>query len=231
MRHMTNSVEIEMFLDVSCPWCHGGLETNQRVLAEFAADPTLPHLRVTWRFMRLHPMAREGMSLDDMYASFMGDDPAAWEQAREGVREYVASVGARVDFANYTFVHDPFTAHRLLAIVRDDAGNDLPGLWSLARVVWAANFVDGIDITDPAALRTAVEAGGLQLPQRVWDVLADEDGHSEATRADHARALEVQLDGVPRMVVGGQIVPTWVDPAVVRSTLRAAIEAAALSLA
>jgi predicted DsbA family dithiol-disulfide isomerase len=224
MAPISDTVTVDMFLDVSCPWCHGALGTNRRVLDEFAADPALPHLDVRWRFMRLYPMPRAGgLPIDEYYATW-GDDPArAIEAARADVRAFVASVGARVDYDRYTFLHDPLTAHRLLAIVRDDGGDDLPDLWSLSRVIWSANFVDGIDISDPGALRASVDAGGLQLPERVWDLLADPTGHHTETLTDHERALEVGLDGVPRMVVAGRIVPTWIAPDTVRAQLRAAI--------
>ncbi len=224
---MQKPVTVEMFVDVSCPWCHGALETSRRLLDELAADPDVPPLDVRWRFMRLHPMPREGgLSLDEYFGTW-SDDPAEPERARQMVRDYARSVGVRVDYARHDFLHDPFTAHRLLAIVRDDGGDDLPSLWSVARAVFNANFVHGLDITDHAVLRGAVERSGLVLPVRIWERVADPDGHRDITLADHAAALDVQLDGVPRMVVGRTIVPTWIELDEVRSGLRAAIAAAA----
>jgi predicted DsbA family dithiol-disulfide isomerase len=143
------------------------------------------------------------------------------------VRDYVRGVGVRVDYTRYDFLHDPRTSHRLLAAVRDDGGDDLPSLWSVARAVFNANFVQGLDISDHAVLRGAVERHGLVLPVRIWELVAREDGHLAETLADHDRALEVQLDGVPRMVVGGTIVPTWIELDEVRERLRAAILEAA----
>ncbi|MCW2924883.1 MAG: oxidoreductase [Thermoleophilia bacterium] len=225
---MATPVVVEMFLDVSCPWCHGGLETSRRVLDELAADPAVPPLALVWRFMRLHPMPREGgLPVAEYYASFSGGDPAGVEAARADVRQFARSVGVRVDESRYDFLHDPFTAHRLLAAVRDDGGDDQPSLWSLARAVFSANFVHGLDIADVAVLRGAVERSGLEVPRRTWELLADDDGHRAETLRDHDRALEAELDGVPRMLIGGRIVPTWVDPADVRRTLREAIAAAA----
>lgn len=221
---MQDPVRIEMFLDVSCPWCHGALETNRRLLDELAADPTVPPLDVQWRFMRLHPLQREGgLSVDDYYDSWAPDADAK-EAARQGVRDDTRRMGVRVDFARYDFIHDPLTAHRLLAAVRDDAGDDLPSLWSVARAVFNANFVHGLDIADHAVLRGAVERHGLVLPVRIWELVASEDGHRAETLADHARALEVELDGVPRIVVGSTIVPTWIDISEARQQLRAAID-------
>jgi predicted DsbA family dithiol-disulfide isomerase len=226
---MAKAVEIEQFVDVSCPWCHGALETSRRLLDELAADPAVPALALRWRFMRLRPMPREGgLPVEDYYRSWGDDSDAAVERARGEVRAYARSVGVRVDEARYTYLHDPMTAHRLLAAVRDDDGDDLPSLWGLARAVLTANFVHGIDITDVAALRGAVERAGLRLPLRTWERVEDE-ASAEAVRADHQRALEVELDGVPRMVIGGRIVPLWIDANEVRDQLRAAIASSAAS--
>ena len=225
---MQDPVRIEMFLDVSCPWCHGALETNRRLLDELAADPTVAPLDVAWRFQRLHPMPREGgVPLDEYYQSWDPDDPDKPEAARREVRDYARSVGVRVDYSRYDFLHDPLTAHRLLAAVRDDGGDELPSLWSVARAVFNANFVQGLDIADHAVLRGAMERHGLVLPVRIWELVASEDGHLATTLVDHERALEVELDGVPRIVVGSTIVPTWIDLDEVRERLRAAIAAAA----
>ncbi|MCB0879876.1 MAG: DsbA family protein [Thermoleophilia bacterium] len=226
----TEPVEIEMFADVSCPWCHGALETSRRLLDELAADPAIPTLALQWRFMRLHPMpAGSPLTLDEYYSTWAPDDDEVGARARDDVRSYVRGVGVWVDFTRYTHLRDPFVAHRLLAIVRDDDGDDLPSLWSLARAVFNANFVRGVDITDHAALRGGVERGGLVLPVRIWEQVADPDVYRVETLADHERALQVQLDGVPRMVIDGTIVPTWIDPDEVRRQLRAAIDSAASS--
>lgn len=226
---MTNRapVDIELFLDVSCPWCHGAIESSRRLLDELAADPSVPSINLVWRFMRLHPMPRVGgMPMREMYEGYVGADDAAIEAAMQDVRDYVRSVGVRVDFARHDYLYDPLTAHRLLAAVRDDAADDLPSLWSLARAVWNANFVFGLDITDHAVLRGAVERGGLAVPQRIWELISSPDGHLSETLADHDRALAVELDGVPRMVIGGKVVPVWVAPDDVRRTVRDAIAAA-----
>lgn len=226
MAFVMEPVRIEMFLDVSCPWCHGALETSRRLLDELSADPTIPPVELRWRFMRLHDMPRPGgLPLDEYFATW-GDDPeAAVAAAHAEVLAFAASVGVRVDFDRHTWLHDPHAAHALLASVRDDAGDDLPNLWSVARAIFTANFVAGADVTDLATLRTAVHDAGLVLPDRIWRAAAS-DGASAAVDADHERALEVELDGVPRMYVGGVIVPTWIAPDEVRQRLREAISSA-----
>lgn len=202
---------VEVFLDVSCPWSHGALTTIRRVLDDVAADPGLPAVEVLPRFIRLHDMRPpEGMPAPPEYRT--GDLP-----------EFLRSVGVGMDPARHTYLYNPFLAHRLLAMVRDESGTDAPDVWSLARAVWSANFVRGTAIDDPYALRAAVVDAGLDVPQRIWDRLADPDDHADRTRADRERALEVSLDGVPRFVTGGVIVPAWHPIDDVRERLRAAL--------
>lgn len=231
---MRDVVEIEQYLDVSCPWCHGGIGTNRRMLDELAADPSMPAIRLRWLFLRLRgELPRPGRPVEEYYASWAGDGAsddertAAVEDARADVREYVTSVGARVDEDRYVTMHDPLVAHSVLALVRDDDGHDLPDLWSLARALFAANFVHGVDITDVQELRASLAGAGLVLPDRLWTRLGPAgDGYGDETRADRAHALAIGLDGVPRLRVGGEIVPTWIDPVEARRRLRAAIASA-----
>lgn len=222
-------VDLEMFLDVSCPWCHGALETNRRLLDQLMADPQLPALQLRWRFMRLHELPFDGpIPLDSYIASWAGDDDDAVAKAHTEMLEYASSVGVGISFKRYDTLHDPFTMHRLLCAVRDDDGDDVPSLWSVARVIFSANFVHGLDITSLKEIRYTLEHAGLVLPERIWQKVEPWDGYRNVALADHERALEVELDGVPRMVVDGRdIVATWIDPADAYSQLRAAIMRAA----
>jgi predicted DsbA family dithiol-disulfide isomerase len=216
---------VELFLDVSCPWCHGALTTVRRLLDEVAGDPDLPAVRVRHRFIRLHDMKPpEGIAADQLYASF-GMTPEQIAAADAELGEFLDSVGVRVDPTRQTFYHNPLQAHRLLAMVRDDPGTDAPDIWSLARAVWNANFVLGAAIDDVPALRAAITEAGLTVPQRIWDRMADPQDHLEVTLADRARALEVSLDGVPRFCIGEVIVPAWKPIDEVRTDLRAALSA------
>jgi len=220
---MAERARIEMFLDVSCPYCHAALETNRRLLDELAADPDAPAIELQWRFMRLHELAQPGRAVTDLLGSYGDADPATVRSMQDHAQESAARAGVRIDETRYTRVWDPLLAHRLLAAVRDDGGADLPYLWSLARVVFSANFVLGVDISDHAALRGAVERGGLAVPRRIWELIASEDGHLAETLADRDRALQVELDGVPRLYVDGRIVPTWIGVSEARQQLREAL--------
>ncbi len=220
---MSEPTLVEVFLDVSCPWCHGGLSTARRVLDEVAADPALPRTAHRLRFIRLHPFGDPaGYTRAQLIAGWQSTPEEVAEHLAE-LAAFAASVGVRIDDDAYGYVSDPFEAHRLLALVRDDPGTDMPDAWSLARALWSARYVHGLRADVHADLRRAVALAGLQLPERIWARAAVPDEHRAETLADHARALEVGLDGVPRLVANGRIVPAWRPIDEVRAGLRAAL--------
>ena len=112
---------------------------------------------------------------------------------------------------------------RLLAMVRDDAATDTPDMWSLTRAVWTANFVRGTVMDDVAALRAALVDLGMAIPGRIWDRMADPDDHLAEALADRQRALDVNLDGVPRFYVDGHIIQAWHPIEDVETGLREAL--------
>lgn len=224
---MAEAVEVEIFVDASCAYCHYGLATIRRLFDEHAADPDSTALVPSWRFLRLYDLsppeglprltyeARKGRSVEQIAAS----------DAKR--RESAAAVGTRIDYERYRFVGNPLLAHRLLVLARDDEGQEVPDLWALTAAIWGANFSRGLDIAELATLRIACEDAGLEVPDRLWRRLADPNDYLAETLADRAYAQSVDLDGVPRLRVGGTIVPAWLPLAEVRTGFRTALEALA----
>jgi predicted DsbA family dithiol-disulfide isomerase len=217
---VTEPRTVELWLDVSCPWCQGGLPVMRALLEEAAADPGLPPLRVVWRPVRLHPIPPEGLPLRDYLRRFTTDEAELAAMDRE-VTGFNVERGRELRLDRVAHLHDPRTAHRLLALARD-AGADM---WALADAVWDANWRDSLDVSSPAVLRAAVEAAGVRLDEAVWAAHAAGEG-GDLVDADRARATEVGLDGVPRFGIGTTIVPAWIDVDEVRALLGRALAAA-----
>jgi len=153
-------------------------------------------------------------------------DGRSTEEIAEGnaaVRKKAAAVGVRIDDERHLFVSNPLLAHRLLTMARDDDGDDVPDPWALMGAIGAANFSRGLDIADLGVLRGACEDAGLEVPERLWSRLGDPHGHLAETLADRAYAKSIGLDGVPRLRVGGTIVPAWLPLDEVRTTFRTAL--------
>ena len=127
----------------------------------------------------------------------------------------------RIDHERYLFVSNPLLAHRLLALARDEPGDDVPDLWAPGRCgLGGERSPAGSTSPTSAPLRQACEDAGLEVPQRLWARLADPDDHLSETLADRAYAQSIDLDGVPRLRVGGTIVPAWLPLDEVREAFR-----------
>ena len=197
-RHYTEQIEqrmrVEIWLDVSCPWCRGALPVMKRLLEEEAAGA-----EIAWRPIRLHRLDPEGRALPEL-----GNEVLSFNLER----------GRELAPERLQWLHHPQVAHRLLALCRDRGDVDM---WGLAERLWEANWVQGIDIGSVQALSQVVE-----LPGRIWQQLNAGVG-DQMVEADHRRALQIGLDGVPRFYVNGTIVPAWLEVEVVRDRLRAAL--------
>ncbi len=224
---MSEAVEVEVFVDASCPYCHYGLATIRRLFDELAADPDAPAIVLSWRFLRLYDLSPpEGLPRVD-YQARKGRSAEQITASNAELRARAAAVGMRIDHERYLFVGNPLLAHRLLALARDDEGQDVPDMWALTAAIWAARFSRGLDVADLATLRAACEDAGLEVPERLWRRLGDPNDHLAETLADRAYAQSIDLDGVPRLRVGGTIVPAWLPLAEVRTAFRSALEAVA----
>ena len=198
---MTNP--IELWLDLSCPWCQGALPVMRQLLAEEA-----PRAQVMWRPVRLHPLDPQGRDFHEYMTSHGAG------AARE-IEDYNLARGRDLNLDRITRLHHPGLAHGLLALARQTQGVDI---WQLASALWDANWRDGIDISDPTQLERALPG----LPEELWAQLTRGDG-AALVDADRERAGAIGLDGVPRFYLNDTIVPAWLDPEVVRAKLREAL--------
>jgi predicted DsbA family dithiol-disulfide isomerase len=224
---VSGPTEIEIFVDASCRYSHYGLATIRRVFDELASEPGSPAIVPSWRFLRLHDLEPPEGLLRATYQARDGQSAEEIAAGNEAVRKQAAAIGVRIDDERFVFVSNPLQAHRLLAMARDDGGDDVPDVWALMGAIGSANFSRGLDIADLGVLCGACEDAGLEVPGRLWSRLTDPDDHLPETLADRAYAQSIDLDGVPRLRVHGTIIPAWLPLDEVRATLRAALLAPA----
>lgn len=135
---------MEIWLDLSCPWCYGALP----VLRGLLSDP------ITWRFVRLRPMPAEGMAYQL--------DPEVIEY--NAVRQ--RPVRPR------SWLHHPQLAHRLLVLARDYPVDDMWELaestwrahwWEGADLSTLAGLKTALSLPDPIWAALEAEGGQAQL--------------------------------------------------------------------
>lgn len=209
-----NSMQIEIWLDVVCPWCWIGKRRFEAAMKRFEhADRT----QVILRSFELDPHApstSEG-TVAQYLADKYGVDLERAKAMNADVTDLAADEGLsyRLDVAKRG---NTFDAHRLIHLAREHDMQD-----DMAERIMRAYFTEGEQIGDPETLlRLSEEVGVPAAAAR--DVLQG-DGYAEAVRDDERMAARLGIQGVPCIVFDRRTAVTGAQPAEV--VLRALQEA------
>lgn len=200
-------LRLDVVSDAICPWCYVAkrrLDGARRILAAEGLD-----LVVRWRPFQLNPgMPRQGMDRRRYRSLKFG----SWERSLL-LDAQVAAVGAGEGIA---FRHDliertPNTAgaHRLAWLAGHEGGPEAQD--AAVEALFAAYFVRGLDIGDPAVLAALAAEAGLART-RAAAVLAGDEGTREVA-ADEAWARRLPVSGVPSFVLNGALLFSGALPA------------------
>jgi predicted DsbA family dithiol-disulfide isomerase len=151
---MKVQLHIDFVSDVACPWCAVGLASLERALQRVADEVDAV---IVLQPFELNPaMPRGGENLEALLGSRYGGNGARLAAMRENVRARAADVGFIINQDSGSRIYNTFDAHRLLYWARG-SGRQL----ALKHALFAANFTEGADVSDPAVLALAAAAAGL----------------------------------------------------------------------
>jgi predicted DsbA family dithiol-disulfide isomerase len=214
-----SEVEIEVWVDVVCPWSYIGKRRLEQAIAE-SAQPS--EVTVTYHAFELDPgkPVGEGVLVVERLAHRHSTD---LDEARRMV-ERAAIIGrpdgidmdidAQVD-AN------SFDAHRLVALGLVQGGPALQA--AVLERLFSAHFSEGKSIDDHEALQRLAGEAGLD-GRRVAAVLAGRD-YADRVRADEQEAAELGVTAVPFFVANRQVALTGAHSvAVLGKLITAALE-------
>jgi predicted DsbA family dithiol-disulfide isomerase len=204
---MAETIQVDVWADVACPWCYIGKVRFERGLALFATDPAAPPVEVRHRSYQLAPDLPEGTVTPEVeyLAQRKGMDRDQVEAMFAQVRD--AGRGDGIDFRfDSVLAVNTRKAHALLQFARlADAQS------ALLDELFADHFTRGLDLSDDEVLLAAAARVGI-----------DEDG-ARAALADPAFATTVDADidlamsigvqGVPFYVLGGMFAVSGAQPA------------------
>lgn len=189
---MADTLTVEIWTDLICPWCWIGERRFERALAAF---PQREQVRVVHRAFRLMP-GKAPEPTRQMLAGRFGSAAQAGammahvegEAAREGLAFRLAD----------TLAGDTIHGHRLVKLA------DSVGLGEQAvRHFYQAYFCDGRSVFDRPSLAQVASDIGLD-PARVNEVL-DGNEFADAVIADQRAVQQMGANGVPFFVFGGRI--------------------------
>jgi len=188
------SVHITITSDFVCPWCFVG---EHRLAAALARLGPGLDVAIAWRPFELNPgMPAAGMDRRSYRIAKFG----SWErgQALDARLEAVASQdGLRFNYDRITRTPNTMQPHRLMWLAAREGADTT----RLARLLFAAYFTEGRDISEPAVLSDLAGQAGL-APARATAFLAGREGAAEI-RAQAMQARAEGIDGVPFFRIGG----------------------------
>ena len=201
------SLRIEIFADVICPWCYIGKKRLDAALAQrLHITP-----RIVWRTFLLNPtMPSEGMDRAAYLAAKFGHSAAA-------VYGRIAAAGLdsgiRFNFDAIKRTPDSRKAQKMLLVAGGDTDR-------LSEALYHAYFLAGRDIGDLQVLvEIAAEIGRPDLIEALDNVAVQRQLETDITRAH-----QLNLDGVPYFVFGeayaiaGAHMPEHLIPAIDAAT-------------
>lgn len=197
-----SEVEIEVWVDVVCPWCYIGKRRLEQAIAE-SAQPA--EVTVTYRAFELDPRKPVGARVPvvDQLAQKHSTNR---DDARE-MAERAAIVGRPdgIDMNVDTQVDaNSFDAHRLVALGLVQGGPALQA--AVLERLFSAHFTEGKSIDDIETLQRLGAEAGLD-GRRLATVLAG-DHFANQVRADEQAAAELGITAVPCFVANRQVVLT-----------------------
>jgi predicted DsbA family dithiol-disulfide isomerase len=185
-------ITVEIWSDISCPWCYIGKARFARALAAF---PQRSQVDVIHRSFELDPgLSHTAATTSPEHAQKYGMTPAQARAAEENLAALAREEG--LAYAVEGRDHgNTFDLHRLLHLAGAHGRRD-----ELLDALYAANFASKSSVYD-AARQTELAIGvGLDADE-VQAVLADPTAYADDVRAEEADAAALGITGVPFFVV------------------------------
>ncbi|MFJ7154990.1 DsbA family oxidoreductase [Streptomyces sp. NPDC101118] len=185
-------MRVEIWSDITCPWCYIGKARFEQGLAAFAHRD---EVEIVHRSFELDPKApKETVPTLEMLARKFG---RTLDEAR-AMQDHVAGT-ARAEGLEYRTEGrvngSTFDIHRMLHFAAAHGRRD-----ALLDLAYRANFAEERSVFDDDTLvALAVEAGLDEAAAR--EVLADGEAYAAEVRADEREAAELGANAVPFFVL------------------------------
>ncbi|MEU8655959.1 DsbA family oxidoreductase [Actinoplanes philippinensis] len=184
-------MDIQVWSDVTCPWCYIGKARLERTLQLVDGAVT-----VTYRAFQLNAVpVPEPILVKQVMSETLGG-PERAEEMFTRVTAMAASEGLRLDF-DRAVAANTFAAHRLIAwAATQDRQADM--LDALQR----AHFSEGIDIGSLSAI--ARVAGSIGLDSAAALAHLESEAATIAVNTDIEEARALGISSVPTFVIDGK---------------------------
>ncbi|MXO90710.1 DsbA family oxidoreductase [Pontixanthobacter aquaemixtae] len=224
LRKMT----IDIYSDVMCPWCIIGYGQLQKGLAELAGEI---EAEIRWRPFELNPdMAAEGEERSEHIARKYRRSAEETKGIQNQMREVAEQAGVSLDYeaaqgdegeAPPAMMWNTFDAHKVLSWALAAVGPAQQTKLKLA--LFEAHFNRRRNIGQRDVLLDVVEETGLD--RNAAEASLDDPRMAQHVRAEQAQAFDLNITGVPAMIVDGKMmIPGAQVPEVYVNALRRVAE-------
>jgi len=211
---------IDIYSDVMCPWCIIGYSQLQKGLALLEGEI---EAEIRWLPFELNPdMPPEGEGQAEHIVRKYGRTPQQAEAGRAQLLEIGWRAGYSFDFMGEgeppkAMMRNTFAAHKLLKWALVEAGAKVQTALKLA--LFDAHFQQRRDVSDPDVL--ADIAASVGLDRGAARAAIDDEALGQIVRREEAQAWDMNISGVPAMVVQGKfLIPGAQEPEVYANALR-----------
>jgi len=209
---MTQILTIDIWSDVMCPWClvgWGGLRQALDTLeGEIDAE-------IRWHAFELNPdMPPQGEERTAHIARKYGRTPDEARGVQDHMRQAARNAGVSLDYegdepAPPAMMWNTLAAHKLLTWALETSGAEAQTRLKLA--LFAAHFNQRRAIGEHEVLLDIAEGAGLARVEA--QAALESAGYTHKVRAEERAAFEMNITGVPAMIVAEKFMIPGAQPA------------------
>lgn len=199
-----NSMKVEIWSDVACPWCYIGKRRIESALARFEHRD---QVEIIWRSYQLDPTAPRTSeeTVNEMLARKYGMSMKQAAAANERVSGLAAEEGLEYHLEKARHGNS-FDAHRLIHLAASHHLQD-----AMEERLFKAYFTDGLAIGDTETLVKLASEVGID-PEEAQTVLSS-DAYADEVRADIQKARRFGIQGVPFFAIDEKYGVSGAQPA------------------
>jgi len=193
---VAHRIKLEVWADVLFPWCW---VVKRRLAAALDACSGRERFEVEWRSFEILPnisRVPDETIVEMMVHLDAADGNAALERFGEIRAQVLAELGLELNLEEARPVNS-FDAHRLVHLAATQDAED-----ALLELLFRAYLTDNRNIANRAVLRELAAEAGLEAAS--VEALLTGPTHSDDVRADERRAAELEIAGVPTIVLDGR---------------------------
>ena len=202
---------IDIWSDVMCPWCLVGWGNLQQALGELDGELEAD---IRWHAFELNPdMPAEGEERTAHIARKYGRTIDQSKQVQGQMREAAEAAGVSLDYegedpAPDAMMWNTFEAHRLLTWALEEHGAEKQTRLKLA--LFEAHFNQRRRIGESEVLLDIAEETGFDRDAAA--AALDDEELARKTRVEERAAMEMNITGVPAMIVEGRFIVPGAQP-------------------